>query len=95
MVTFLLLKYCDPVVMTIDEYTPLQLAVVMRSLDVAQLLLTQPKVDPNALTSHGTALHLAVQNNSLPLIKLLLDHAVNIDQLNSDGKTPLQLSQSL
>jgi len=34
--------------------------------------VSQPKVDVNKLTSHGTALHLAAYHHSINLIKLLL-----------------------
>ena len=59
-VTFLLLKYTDPTVLTIDDYSPLQLAIVFRNIELVKILLSQPKVDPNRVTNHGTALHLAV-----------------------------------
>ena len=64
MVSFLLLKHCNPSVLTIDDYTPLQLAIVHRNIDISKLLLAQPKVDPNKVTTHGTALHLAAYHHS-------------------------------
>lgn len=52
-------------------------------------MLCQPKVDPNRVTNHGTALHLAVVNDCIPLIKEILDHGVNVDQVDKDGKRPI------
>ena len=62
MVSFLLIKGSNPTLLTIDQYTPLQLAVQHRSLDILTLLLSQKKIDVNQVTAKGTALHLAAIN---------------------------------
>lgn len=61
-VSFLIIKGADPTVLTIDNYTPLQLAVQHHSPEIITLLLEQKKIDVNQVTKRGTALHLAVIN---------------------------------
>ena len=61
-VSFLIIKGANPTVLTIDEYTPLQLAVQHHSISIMKLLLQQKKLDINQVTKRGTALHLAVVN---------------------------------
>lgn len=61
-VSFLIIKGTDPTVRTIDDYTPLQLAVQHHSPEIMKLLLEQKKLDINQVTSKGTALHLAIVN---------------------------------
>ena len=63
------MKFTNPTTLTIDEYTPLQLAVVHRNILIVRILLGQPKVDPNKITTHGTALHLAAYHHSVDLVK--------------------------
>lgn len=62
MVSFLIIKGANPTILTIDYYTPLQLAVQHRSPDIMNLLIEQKKIDINQVTKRGTALHLAVIN---------------------------------
>ena len=50
--------------------------------------MNQPKVDPNKITSQGTALHLAVYHNCIPIISYLIDNGASIDLLDKDGKKP-------
>lgn len=64
-VAFLLIKGTNPTAITLDGYTPLQLAVLQHDPAIVSLLLEQPKLDPNQMTSHGTALHLAVRNEDV------------------------------
>ena len=85
----MLLKHADPSILTIDEYTPLQLAIIFKNIEIVKILLPQPKVDPNKITAHGTALHLAVYHYSVELVKLLLDSGASLESKNNDNRTPL------
>ncbi len=62
MVSFLIIKGANPTILTIDNYTPLQLAVLHHSPEIMRLLIEQKKIDINQATKCGTALHLAVAN---------------------------------
>lgn len=59
---------------------------------MAQIFL-EHKSDPNVQDSSGnTPLHMAVENNNIPLVHQLLNAQANIWQENHAGKTPYQLS---
>lgn len=62
MVSFLIIKGANPTILTIDEYSPLQLAVLHRSPIIMNLLLQQKKIDINQVTKNGSALHLSMIN---------------------------------
>jgi ankyrin repeat protein len=62
LVSFLLIKGASLTKVTIDQYSPLQLAVQHHSSAIVSLLLEQPNFNVNQVTKHGTALHLAVRN---------------------------------
>ncbi len=59
-VSFLVIKGVNPTLTTVDEYTPLQLAVLHSAHDILSLLLEQKRIDINQVTNQGTALHMAV-----------------------------------
>lgn len=61
LVSFLLIKNCDPNIVTTDGWTALQLAVSKKSVRIARMLLEYPSVRVNELTARGTALHIAVR----------------------------------
>lgn len=67
-VSFLLIKGASTTKLTIDHYSPLQLAVQHHSAEIVALLLQQPNFNLNQTTTHGTALHLAVRNEDLKCI---------------------------
>jgi len=60
MVEFLLIKSADPNVVSVDEYTALQLAIAIRASSIFQTLVSHPRIDLNKVTQKGTALHVAV-----------------------------------
>lgn len=62
MVEFLLIKTSDPNLVTIDEYTPLQLSIVLKASSIFQTLVSHPRIDLNKVTKKGTALHLSIQS---------------------------------
>ena len=60
---------------------------------IARLLLKYG-ANPNARTRRDlqTPLHLALINSNVLLLRVLLEHGVDLDAKDKDGKTPLQLS---
>jgi hypothetical protein len=93
-VSFLLIKGADPCAVTIDHYTPLQLAVLQHASNILEMLLQQPRADPNQTTQHGSALHLAVRNEDFRCLELLLQHEAEVDVVDGEGKTPLDICQN-
>lgn len=77
LVSFFLIKNCDPNVVTTDGWTPLQLAVAKKNTKITQLLLDYPSVKVNELTARTTALHIAVREELPELVKLLMQHQAN------------------
>ena len=77
-VNFLMIKGAEPTILTIDDYTPLQLAIVNQSSEIATTLLEQKLTDINQNTSHGTALHLAVSLSDTKAVQLLLKNEADL-----------------
>ena len=61
MVEFLLIKSANPNTVSLDHYTPLQLAIVLKTNSIFQTLVSHPKIDINQVSEKGTALHIAVK----------------------------------
>jgi len=78
-------------VRTLDEYTPLHLAVSEDYIDVVDFLLSREcQVDP--LTSYlRTPLHIACIRANIQIIQLLIEYKANINAQDKDGKTPLHI----
>ena len=77
-------------------YNPLGCAVNMRSLRGVTWFLDHG-CDPNEVQSKDgeTALHVAVNSGAgVPLVKLLVEHGVNVDQPDSSGRTALDLAHA-
>lgn len=74
MVAYLLSQKVDVNARTTDEWTPLTIAVDKRSVEICELLLRNPEIDVNQVTSRGSALHLAASNCHRELVSLLLEH---------------------
>ena len=94
LVSFLLIKGANPTIITIDHYTPLQLSVLHHSSEITTLLLEQPNFDINQTTKHGSALHLAVRNQDVKSVELLLQNNAELDVVDSDGKYPIDPCQN-
>lgn len=62
------------------------------SLDIAALLLEHHGTDPSQNTQHGTALHLAARNQDIKCLRLLLQHEADVAALDSEGRTPAQVT---
>jgi len=82
-----------------NGWTPLMLAVLNNSADVAELLLKNG-ADPNLVTESQenpkrSPLAVAVRNGRLELVKLLLAYHADAALTDPDGRTPLELAQSL
>ena len=90
-VSFLLIKGANPKVFTIEQYTPLQLAVLHHAPDILEMLLGQHAVDVNQVTSHGTALHVAVRNEDVRCLQILLKEDANIDITDGFKNTPADI----
>lgn len=59
---------------------------------MVDVLLSFPYIEINARCSKGnTALHLAVENNDIQMIKKLLDRGASIDVVNDSRKTIFHL----
>lgn len=69
--------------------TPLMLAVLNRSTEVAKILL-ENSADPNSSNKSGnSALLLAVKNRQLPMIELLLKNGADVNQVNQFGESAI------
>ncbi|XP_044763588.1 uncharacterized protein LOC123320356 [Coccinella septempunctata] len=80
----------------INNYTPLQLAVINNvSVDIVKVLL-EYNADLSVLDSEGNnVLHLAVEHNRTDLVRIFLDQLesskLDINCFNYDGLTPLMM----
>jgi len=78
----------------LDEYgfRPLIETAIVDNVELASDLL-RAGADPNLQdVLGGTALHWAVENNNLPLCKLLVAHQANLNQYNFAGQPPLVMA---
>jgi len=73
-----MIKGALPITVTIDDYTPLQLSIIHRSMEIANILLEQKLTDVNQNTSHGTALHLAISLSDSKAVQLLLKYEADV-----------------
>jgi ankyrin repeat protein len=84
----------------IHGVTPLHLAIKKENLSMVQKLLTFSHHDPSILrpgTTHRInneppLLCLATRRGSDNMVRLLLDHGWNVNEMDADGRTPLHLA---
>jgi ankyrin repeat protein len=69
-----LIKSADPNVVSVDQNTPLMLAVSLSALPIFETLLRHPWIDVNKETEKGTALHIAVSMKKIVFAQKLLDN---------------------
>lgn len=95
MVEFLLIKTADPNVVSIDGYTPLHLAVILKLPAIFQTLVSHPRIDLNKLTKRGTALHLAIEHSHLDYAQKLIDCGADANIENQYETTVSELCSKL
>ena len=80
-----------------DKMTLLQFAVENRDVELVDLLLSDPNIDPNLVSLHGkSALHTAIEFQDYELVERFLRHpAIDPNQYDSHGQTPLYLAISI
>jgi serum/glucocorticoid-regulated kinase 2 len=78
---------------TVDDWTPLSLAAANCQASCLLILLKSAGIQINKMTRRGSALHIAVENNNLDIVSLLLNCGVATDLENVKGLIPLQLAQ--
>lgn len=69
---YIILSNADINQATIDEWTPLQLAIQRNHLDTLKLLLDDKNIKINEITSKSSALHIAASLNNKEMVLLLL-----------------------
>ncbi|XP_012277161.1 transient receptor potential channel pyrexia-like [Orussus abietinus] len=75
--------------------TPLHVSCFVQSVQCAELLLSTPGTDVNAVDrTHRTPLHFAVMNtsSSAELVELLLKHGAWVNSSDKSGLTPLHIA---
>lgn len=76
--------------------TPLHLACQNQRTDVVDLLLKTMKCDLSIQDKLGnTVLHYTCETNNSKLLVLLLNHLPDINIMNNNGKTPLDIAKDL
>ena len=82
---------------TIDSKgeTFLSYALKRKNIEIAELILTSPKLDYNFQDKNGNSyLHLAVINRLINIAKILLEKKININMQNNEGNTALHFAFS-
>eukprot|EP01117_Protostelium_nocturnum_P017754 TRINITY_DN7282_c0_g3_i2.p1 TRINITY_DN7282_c0_g3~~TRINITY_DN7282_c0_g3_i2.p1 ORF type:complete len:612 (-),score=161.43 TRINITY_DN7282_c0_g3_i2:112-1947(-) len=88
-----LLQYIDPN-LTNDKFTPLYFASQDGHEKIVELLVNNPKVDPNIVNGEGwTPLHIASLNGHEKTVEILLSNSkVEVNIASVDGWTPLYVA---
>ena len=79
MVEFLLIKSANPNTISLDHYTPLQLAIVLKTNSIFQTLVNHPKIEINLISEKGTALHVAVKEKEVGYARKLIENGADLD----------------
>ena len=75
--------------------TFLSYAIKRKNLEVAELILTSPKLDYSYQDQNGNSyLHLAVINQMENIIRILIKKGINVNLQNNDGNTALHFAYS-
>jgi len=72
--------------------TPLHLAAKSGHLDIVTELIKEAPVN-EVDKDNNTALHYAVESNSVPIVEFLLKNGADISMKNKNNKTPLDLAK--
>jgi hypothetical protein len=79
---------------TIDEWTPLQLASYLGRTECIKILLEHPNLQVNKITKfRGTALHLACEAGHFEIVKLLLDKGAHVSLEDHRKRKPIDLTR--
>jgi ankyrin repeat protein len=73
------------------SYTALHIACSNDRVEIAQLLLSHPGVNPNLKTSNGkSCFHLACSHNLKPIVQMMLENTIiSVNKMSNDGNTAL------
>ena len=75
--------------------TFLSYALKRKNIDIAELILTSPKLDYNFQDKNGNSyLHLAVINRLINIAKSLIEKGININLQNNEGNTAMHFAFS-
>lgn len=76
--------------------TPLILSVFKSCLPIASMLIMEGKAEPDITSNMGTALYVAVENNNVDLVRLLIGAGASMPDVEcqADGTTALHLAAS-
>jgi ankyrin repeat protein len=83
----------DPNSRNAINWTPLMECAANGDEDTAREILNDPRTNVNLTNNDGqSALGLAAENGSLPLVVLLIGRGANVDNVNKMGFTPVMLA---
>lgn len=81
---------------TKEQNTALMFAAGNRKLDSVVILLNSPYIKVNEQNKHKeTALHFAVNANSLPIVAALVERGIDVSIRNSKKKTAIDIAREL
>ncbi|KAL4240565.1 hypothetical protein ACF0H5_001357 [Mactra antiquata] len=85
---------CDVNILNLKRFSPLYVACEKNEDMIARKIMTHPKFISKILriASIPQPLFAAVSNNHIHLVQMLIDAGCDIDMVNKDGMTSLQLS---
>ena len=79
-----------------DNWTPIHFAALHGNLYALGLLLEHPEIYVNSLTNfRWSALHIAVKNNKVEVVRRLLAAAIEGNYQDEDGNTALHYAVEL
>ncbi|CAD8141678.1 unnamed protein product [Paramecium pentaurelia] len=80
---------------TKDGWDCLSLSVCLKQKTIFCLLLAQSKLNVNQLSKHGTALHLAAQNDDTEFVQLLLNHPkIDLNIQDKNNKRAIDIART-
>lgn len=78
----------------INSQTALMVAIIQQNEGIVRVLLNHPHINLEAEDrNRSTALHYAVQKGNIPIIKMVLDKNPRLEDMNIDGKVPIDLAK--
>lgn len=79
---------------TSDGWLPLQIAINRRNKDLIKFLIQQRSLNINAVSTRGSALHIAMMNEYIEGVKLLLTKNIDTKIVDEKGRTCIELSSN-